>query len=105
MVFSFCLAPLLLALFALSDAARPAYDGFNKTNFVCNKPVDCPVGFSCFDPESLLEVVTQEGYCDCYVTVGATGDDCQGRESFNATWFAGTALIVGLFTCFMLGVS
>ncbi|GMH86522.1 hypothetical protein TL16_g10576 [Triparma laevis f. inornata] len=50
---------------------------------------------SCYDPESKLEVVTQDGYCACYVTIGASGENCEGRGLFNATWFAILAVIVG----------
>ncbi|GMH73754.1 hypothetical protein TL16_g06274 [Triparma laevis f. inornata] len=91
------LTVLVLSLLS-SVSARPEWspNNFNATNFACKKPADCPSGFSCYNAETLMEVVTEEGYCDCYVTVGADGDDCQGRGLFNAIWFGGTSLIVAI---------
>ncbi|GMH78680.1 hypothetical protein TrST_g5097 [Triparma strigata] len=96
--------PLLVVLLLLGGAqARPEFSTFNVTSFVCKKPADCPDGFSCYNSETLLEVVTEEGYCDCYVTVGADGEDCQGRGLFNAIWFGGCAFIITCMQAFMVG--
>ena len=66
-------------------------------------PADCPPSWSCFDPDTEIEVATTKGYCNCYVTMGASGSDCQGRGIANATFFAVTSMLIFLAMLGLLG--
>ena len=82
-------------------AARPDAADFDKvtgiynmTNFECKIPADCPPSWSCFDPDTENEVTTTTGYCNCYVTMGGSGSDCQERSIFNATFFSVSSILI-----------
>ena len=105
-------AALLLGLEA-AMAARPEPADFDKvtgiyntTNFECDKHTDCPSSWGCFndDGKEVAPPLTPgPGHCDCYVTFGGSGSDCQDRNIPNATWFSVTSMGIFLVLCYLLG--
>jgi len=94
-------AALIIGLAASAIAGRPPYADFdkvtgflNKTNYECKIPADCPPSWSCFDPVTENEVAATTGYCNCYVTLGASGSDCQDRSIANATFFSVSSILI-----------
>mmetsp|Transcript_7283 Transcript_7283/g.15154 ORF Transcript_7283/g.15154 Transcript_7283/m.15154 type:complete len:382 (-) Transcript_7283:31-1176(-) len=99
-------AALILGLTSSAMAARPPYAGFNKSSTACEKSLDCPPSWNCYTEDG-MEVAPPlspgPGQCECYVTFGSSGPDCQDRALTNALWFSVTSMILFLTLCYLLG--